>query len=362
MEIPRADYLEAWRLYKERRTHARERTRYHALVLVYKGYTYEQIADVLLVDAGSVSRWMDSYQQRGLSGLKNNPRWGGENGQRRLSAEQVARLGTLLGEEAMPGTEVGSGWTLRAIIDLVQERFSARYSQRGMRKILRLMGWSWQRGRALYIKRTHEDQVRFEVETHEVLAEFAASGQKVTPLAGDQTRVYLEGTVGKRWNPVGQQPRIPDSSRTKFAENIYGAEHLGTGEEVAPFSIDFQDVAATIMWLELLLVAVTRGVILLWLDSAPHLTDPEVEEWLERHPRVRVIRFPKYTPEENPKEATWKDLKEETSHHKYHPTKQSLSDAIDGYYQKAKRHTVNFLQRFGYFWKDGRIHPLPQPA
>src|SRR4051812_21473231 len=107
MDIPRADYLEAWRLYKERRTHPRERTRYHALVLVYKGYTYEQIADVLLVDAGSVSRWMDTYHQRGLSDLKNNPRWGGENGQRRLAREQVARLGTLLGQEAMPGTEVG---------------------------------------------------------------------------------------------------------------------------------------------------------------------------------------------------------------------------------------------------------------
>lgn len=362
MEIPRADYLAAWRLYKERRTHPRERTRYHALVLVYKGYTYEQIADVLLVDAGSISRWLDAYQQHGLSGLKNNPRWGGENGQRRLTSEHLARLGTLLGEEAMPGTEVGSGWTLRAVIDLVHERFGALYSQRGMRKILYLMGWSWQRGRALYIKRTAEEQARFEAETHLVLAEFAANGCRVTPVAGDQTRVYLEGTVGKRWSPVGLQPRIADSSRTKFAENIYGAEHLGTGQEVAPFSIDFQDAGATIVWLELLVAAIPRGTILLWLDSAPHLTDPEVEEWLERHLRVRVIRFPKYTPEENPKEATWKDLKEETSHHKYHPTKQSLADAIDGYYQKARRHTVNFLERFGYFWKGGRIHPLPQSA
>src|SRR5690242_2145429 len=117
MDIPRADYLEAWRLYKERRTHVRERPRYHALGPAYKGYTYEQVADVLLVDAGSVSRWMEHYHQHGLSGLKNDPRWGGENGQRWLSARQLARLGTLLGEEAMPGSEVGSGWTLRAVID-----------------------------------------------------------------------------------------------------------------------------------------------------------------------------------------------------------------------------------------------------
>lgn len=362
MDIPRADYLEATRLYKEKRTHARERTRYHALLLVYKEYTYGQIADVLFVDEGSVSRWMQQYRARGLSGLKNDPRWGGENGQRRLKPDHLARLGTLLGAEAMPGTEVGSGWTLRAVIDVALERFGVRYSARGMRKILHHMGWSWQRGRALYIKRTSEEQERFELETRAALEHLAASGARVTPLAGDQTRVYLEGTVGKRWNPVGRQPRVADSSRTKYAENIYGAEHLGTGEEVAPFSIDFQDAAATLLWLELVVEAVPRGTILLWLDSAPHLTDPEVQEWLDRHPRVWVIRFPKYTPEENPKEATWKDLKQETSKHKYHPTKQSLSDAIDEYYQAGKRHTVNFLQRFGFFWKGGRIHALPHPA
>jgi hypothetical protein len=37
--IPREDFLEATRLYKDRKTHLRERTRYHALLLDYKGYT-----------------------------------------------------------------------------------------------------------------------------------------------------------------------------------------------------------------------------------------------------------------------------------------------------------------------------------
>jgi transposase len=360
--LTKEDRLEAMRRFKYRKTKAFERLRYHALLLVSDGHSFQEVATLLYVDAESVSQWVGLYKEKGLDGLRNNPLWGGEHGQRWLDAEQVAQLGTLLEAEAMPGTEVGSGWTLRAVIALIQERFSVSYSQRGMRKILHLLGFSSQRGRALYIKRTAEDHARFEGETHEVLAQFATSSELVTPVAGDQTRVYLEGTVGKRWNPVGKQPRIADLSRTKFAENIYGAEHLGTGAEVAPFSIDFQDAAATVVWLELLLEAIPRGTIILWLDSAPHLTDPEVEEWIERHPRLIVIRFPKYEPEENPKEATWKALKQDTSKHKFHPTKQSLSDAIDGFYQKAKRHAVNFLERFGYFWEKGRIYPLVQPA
>ncbi len=354
------DRLEAMRRFKHKKTKAHERLRYHALLLVTDGYSLQQTAAVLFVDAESVSRWVGIYQREGLDGLKNNPLWGGEHGQRWLNDAQLTRLGTLLDQEAMPGTEVGSGWSVRAIIHLVQERFSVSYSQRGMRKILRLLNFSLQRGRALYNRRTTEDQLRFERETLEILEEFAASGKRLIPLAGDQTRVYLEGTVGKRWSRRGQQPRVADAARRKYAENIYGALHLGTGEEVAPFSIDFQDAEATIRWFEMVRAEQRRGKIVVWLDSAPHLVHEEVEEWLERQKRIRVIRFPRYTPEENPKEPTWKRLKQEASAHRWHPTKQSLSEAIDKFYQSAKRHTVNFLQRFGYIWDKGRIQPLPQ--
>lgn len=358
--LSKPDRLEAMRRFKHKKTKAHERLRYHALLLVTAGYSFQQTADVLFVDPESVSRWVAIYERDGLDGLKNNPLWGGERGQRWLTQEQLTQLGTLLDLESMPGTEVGSGWTVRAIIQLVEERFKVRYSQRGMRKILRALNFTSQRGRPFYNRRTAEDQQRFERETLAILEEFANSGQRVIPLAGDQPRVYLEGTVGKRWSRRGQQPCVTQASRSKYAENIYGALHLGTGEEVAPFSIDFQDADATIHWFEMVLAENRRGKIVVWLDSAPHLVHEEVEEWLERQKRIRVIRFPHYTPEENPKEGTWKPLKQEASVHRWHATKQSLSEAIDGFYQSAKRHTVNFLQRFGYVWKKGRIHPLPQ--
>lgn len=355
------DFLEATRRFKDKRTKPHARTRYHALLLVSKGYSYQQTADILFVDPESVARWVARYAEAGLDGLQNHPRWGGEHGQRRLSDEQLARLGTLLDQEAMPGTEVGSGWTLRAVISLVEERFAVSYSPRGMRKLLRSINFSLQRGRPFYRRRTPQEQARFEYETLEALAACARSGARVVPLAGDQTRVYLEGTVGKRWSRRGHQPLVSDASRRKFAENIYGAVHLGTGEEVAPFSIDFQDADATIRWFELVKEACPRGQIVIWLDSAPHLVHEEVEEWVAGQGRLRVIRFPTYTPEENPKEATWKALKEEASAHRWHPTRRSLAEAIDEFYRSARRHTVRFLQRFGYLWEKGRIYPLPQP-
>jgi transposase len=356
------DYLEAWRRYKNKKLNGYERQRYHALLLVTKGYSQRAAADILFVDEETVSRWVQRYQSDGLDGLKNHARWGGEHGQRRLSQTELTQLSKWLAQEAMPGTEVGSGWTSKAIRHLIEERLQCPYSHRGVRKLMHYLRWSYQRGRKLYIPRSAAEQQRYEAQTHAVLAALAHSGQRVTPLAGDQSKVYLEGTIARRWNPVGQQPLIADGARSKVAENIYGAVHLGTGAEVAPWVIDWQDSEATIYWLEQVLAAIPRGQIVLWLDRAPHHTSEEVEDWLETHPRLQVIHFPAYTPEENPKEATWKTLKEEVAHHRWHATKANLSQAIDQFYQTARRHTVNFLEKFGYCWREGRIHLLPQPA
>jgi transposase len=350
------------RRYKNPKVNGHERQRYHALILVTKGYSYKEAADILLVDEETISRWVKLYEQKRLEGLKNHPDWGGEHGQRNFNEEELTELEKILQTEAMPCSRVGSGWTAKAIRQVIEERFSLRYGRSGVRKLLHYLEWSYQRGRKLYIKRTLEDQARYELESAEALAEFAVSGERVIPLAGDQSKVYLEASLAKRWNPKAQQPLVPDGARTKAAENIYGALHLGTGEEVASFLIDWQDSDATIRWMEMMLEQYKRGQILLWIDQAPHHRSDEVEEFLEQNPRIRVINFPKYTPEENPKENTWKPLKEEVSNHKWHSSVEDLRKDVISYYRQAKQHTVSFLQKFGYFWRAGRLYPLPESA
>lgn len=354
------DYQEAVRRYKNMKLNGHERQRYHALILVHQGYTYRETAAILLVDEETASRWVRQYEVGGLDNLRNDPRWGGEHGQRELSDEEVAELKRVLREEAMPGSKFGSGWTARAVRDFIAERFGVRYKKSGVRKILSRIEWSYQRGRRLYLQRTVEDQARYEWETSEVLEKYANTGEKMTPLAADQSKIYLEGTIAWRWNPRGEQPLVADGSRGKQSESLYGAVHLGTGEEVAPFAIDWQDSDATICWYELVEEACPTGDIVIWQDQAPHHTSDEVAEWLEEHPRIKIVNFPKYTPEENPKEKTWKDLKEEVTHHKWHETMNDLRAAVNRYYQSGKKHVVNFLEKFGYQWIEGRIYPLLQ--
>jgi transposase len=318
------------------------------------------VGQILLVDEETLSRWVRQYQERGLAGLTNDGQWGGEHGQRALSVGQVDDLKRTLREEAMPGTKGGSGWTNKAGRQLIAERFGVADRKSGVRNLFAHMGWSYQRGRKLYIRQDPYDQARYELETQAVLAKYAHTGKPVVPLASDQSKVYWEGTLGRRWNPRGEQPVVADGARQKRAENLYGAVPLGTGAEVAPVAIDWQDSDATIRWYELLLDECPQGQILLWQDQAPHHTREEVEDWLAVPQRIAVIEFPQYTPAENPQEATWKDLKEEVSHQHWHETMADLRTAIDGYYQAGKKHVVTFLQKFGYRWSAGVIQPLPQ--
>jgi transposase-like protein len=71
------DYLEATKRFKDKNRNAHERLRCHALLLLSKGYSYSQTADILFIDEDTVRQWLRRYEEKGLDGLKNNPLWGG---------------------------------------------------------------------------------------------------------------------------------------------------------------------------------------------------------------------------------------------------------------------------------------------
>ena len=66
------------RLHSDGPTH-RQRQRAKAILLSAKGYTPEQIADVLDTSRFAVSGWLDRWHERGLDGLADAP----EPGRRR---------------------------------------------------------------------------------------------------------------------------------------------------------------------------------------------------------------------------------------------------------------------------------------
>jgi transposase len=187
--LSEADYQEAVRRYKNMKVSGHERQRYQALILVQQGYSHREVAEILLVDEDPVGRWVRQYQERGVGGVLNEGRWGGEHGQREVSPEQGAELKRVRGTEARAGTQVGSGWTTKAVRPLSLERFGGTYSKSGGRNLFAHIGWSYQRGRKLSLRRAPLAQERDEEETHAVLANYARKGKPVVPVASAQSKV-----------------------------------------------------------------------------------------------------------------------------------------------------------------------------
>jgi transposase len=54
----------------------RTRQRAQTILLSSRGYSVEQLADILSVDRDTISRWLSVWQQQGLDGLPDAPRSG----------------------------------------------------------------------------------------------------------------------------------------------------------------------------------------------------------------------------------------------------------------------------------------------
>lgn len=62
-------------VYRQGATH-RERQRAQAVLLSSRGYSLEQLSDILGADRDTISRWLDRWQREGLGGLSDAPRSG----------------------------------------------------------------------------------------------------------------------------------------------------------------------------------------------------------------------------------------------------------------------------------------------
>lgn len=52
----------------------RERERAKAILLSYKGYNIMTLSDIFEVSRGTITNWLDAWEERGMKGLKDLPK------------------------------------------------------------------------------------------------------------------------------------------------------------------------------------------------------------------------------------------------------------------------------------------------
>lgn len=143
---------------------------------------------------------------------------------------------------------------------------------------------------------------------------------------------HLESTIKRIWKKKGSKPSV-QSSPSKDKIGVLGSVNLEKGEiHDVVFKGNF-DSDVFIAYLELLIKEKYNGVkILLILDNASPHKSKKVKKWLkENNNKIKLLYLPPYSPQLNPKEIIWKDIREKKTHNKYFNNMTALKKSLDDY-------------------------------
>ena len=119
-----------------------QRRRERAVLLLDENHGIRQVARMVGVAPGSVVRWRDAYEKKGLKALASKPHPGPTP---KLSEKHRKKLVRLL-QKGPPAHGYNTHlWTLKRVAELIYNYFGVRYDPSGVWHILNTLGWSCQK-------------------------------------------------------------------------------------------------------------------------------------------------------------------------------------------------------------------------
>jgi len=281
-----------------------EQLRIRAVRQVEQGVHPEDIAAALGMTRAAVYSWLAKYREGGLDALKARPVPGRPP---KLSSAQLQRLYTLVvGNDPRQLRFAFALWTRDMVRDLIRREFGVRLSAVSVGRLLRKLGLSPQRPLYRAYQQNPEAVRRWKVEDY---PQIRAQAQQVgaTIWFADEAGVRSDYHAGTTWAPVGQTPVVA-ATGDRFAVNLISAVTTRGGLRFAVYDGNLNGGVFIDFCRRLLHDA--PGPVFLVLDGHPVHRSNAVREFAEAtNGRLRLFFLPGYSPELNPDEWVWKNIK-----------------------------------------------------
>lgn len=287
--------------HKGRRSSHQERI--DAIRLLEQGYTKAEVARILDVTESSVYGWQRTYREGGLAALSTKIASGRK---RLLSDKQMLELSRCLRMNPRQ-LELDFGlWTRKLVRELIRRKFGIDYSEQNVGRILKMLGFSPQRPVYQALERDGEKRRIWMQETFPAIRERAEKeGAKI--FFADEAGCRTDHHAGTTWAPVGQTPVVESTGKRESigmasAISMRGAMHWMIYEGMMDSALfaEFMDR----------LIHDIRGKIFLIVDNAPYHKSKEARDWVKKHGnRIELFFLPSYSPDLNPDEWVWKNVK-----------------------------------------------------
>ena len=301
--------------------------RIFAILDVVDGIAIETIAERWVLSERSIHDYLVSFLHKGLASLVYRRPPGRPP---RLTPTQRKTLGELIdgGPEAA-GYDCGC-WSTALLQDLIERQFGVSYDVFYVAELLKTLGFSYQKARfaSEHLGEVAAKQQIWMEQTWPAILRVAQS-KRALLLFGDEASFAQWGSLSYTWARRGVQPTVKTSGQRK-AYKVFGLIDYFTGaffyQTLAKGRFTSETYAA---FLTTVLAKTTQPLILIQ-DGARYHTSKVMRDFFARHTdRLTVYQLPAYSPDFNPIEYLWRNLKKLATHLRYFPSFDKLTAKVD---------------------------------
>lgn len=313
-----------------------------ALLLLADQHAPRVVAARLGIGRATVYAWLHAFLVDGVASLQRGKAPGRPP---KLTPTQKQRLGALVtaGPEAA-GYATGC-WTSALIQDLIYREFGRMYNVHYVSELLRHLGFSYQKARFVA---DHLDEVRrqhWRTVTWPAIRA-AARQQGALLLFGDEASFAQWGSLAYTWARRGQQPLVKTGGKRK-GYKVFGLIDYVTGRLFYRGHTERFNAASYCAFLQTVLATTTQPIILIQ-DGARYHTAATTQAFFATHAaRLTVHQLPSYSPDYNPIEHLWRNVKRHNTHNRYFPEFSDLTTAVETALCHFQQHAQEVKQLMG---------------
>jgi transposase len=278
--------------------------RLRAVEQVGAGAHPEDVAETLGLHRKTVYGWLARYREGGKDALRARPVPGRPP---KLGGAQLARLYALIvGKDPRQMQFEFALWTREMVREVIRREFGVRLSVVSVGRLLRKLGLSPQRPLHRAHQQNPEAVERWKREEYPAIRA-AADEQGAVVYFADEAGIRSDYHAGTTWSPVGQTPVVKNTG-ARFSVNMISAVSAKGALRFALYE-ENTNAQVFINFCQRLLHD-APGPVYLIVDGHPaHRATATKEFAASTGGRLKLIFLPGYSPELNPDEWVWKNVK-----------------------------------------------------
>jgi len=313
-----------------------------ALLMLAEQRPIPSIAERLSVGRSTVYAWITAFLQDRWSSLQRRKPSGRPS---KLTRSQKQRLCDLVaaGPEAA-GYTTGC-WHSALLQALIWREFGVMYTVHYVSELLRNLGFSYQKARFVSDHLNEQKRETWLRETWPAIVE-RARRRGALLLFGDEASFAQWGSLGYTWAVRGQQPVVKTGGKRK-GYKVFGLIDYFTGRLFWHGHEGRFNAESYCAFLEGVLAQTSQPMLLIQ-DGARYHTAAKTQKFFARHAeRLMVEQLPAYSPDYNPIEHLWRNIKRQNTHNRYFPEFSDLTLAVESALMYFQQHAQEVKQLMG---------------